>query len=436
MAITLRDIEFLVSSEGEALLERLAREDLSEANTLRLLTALRKDHAPEQAGAALEMARLRLKAVDKFGDDARRLFFTRDALEQASDPLVRAYRAQRIINLTPGPSPYNGEGSQNCTDSDFQIINNNRSVIRVVDAGCGIGADSLAFVGADVVGLDMDAVRVEIARYNVAALGLKNVHFEVADIREGLPDGDVAFFDPARRDAQGKRIYDVEHYQPPLSIVRGWTHPLRVVKLSPGVDLAQVAAYGGAVEFISVAGDLKEAVLWLGAGWEGYRATLLDGENIYQWGNATPPPTPSAALPVYGEGEEYNTHVSISPPRGWLVEPDPAILRAGLVQDVAAALNGFMLDETIAYFTTDVQPDSAWVRAWHVLDWMPFNLKKLRAYLREHNVGNVTVKKRGSPLTPETLIPQLKLKGGESRTLVLTRLQGEPIVMICETMPS
>jgi hypothetical protein len=117
------------------------------------------------------------------------------------------------------------------------------------------------------------------------------------------------------------------------------------------------------------------------------------------------------------------------------VEPDPAILRAGLVQDAAEKFNGFMLDETIAYFTTDRKPDSPWVRAWQILDWMPFNLKKLRAYLRERNVGNVTVKKRGSPLTPETLIPQLKLKGDESRTLVLTRLQGQPIVMICENMP-
>jgi hypothetical protein len=89
------------------------------------------------------------------------------------------------------------------------------------------------------------------------------------------------------------------------------------------------------------------------------------------------------------------------------------------------------LDETIAYFTTDDKPDSPWVRTWQILGWMPFNLKKLRAYLREHNVGTVTVKKRGSAITPESLIPQLKLKGDESRTLVLTRCQGAHIVIIC-----
>ena len=36
--------------------------------TLRLMTALRRDLSPQQAGAALELARLRKKAVRKFGD--------------------------------------------------------------------------------------------------------------------------------------------------------------------------------------------------------------------------------------------------------------------------------------------------------------------------------------------------------------------------------
>jgi hypothetical protein len=386
MSITLPDIEFLVSFTGETLLQRLRDETLSEANTLSLLTRLRKDYSAEQAGAALEMARLRLKAVDKFGDDAARMFFTRDALEQASDPLIRDYRADFI-------------GAQ-----------------TLVDAGCGIGADSLAFAkaGASVTGLDIDPVRVEIARYNAQVLDLK-AHFEVADIRDGLPPGDVVFFDPARRDDQGNRIYDVERYQPPLSIIQTWKQPSIMVKLSPGVDLDQLKNYAGVVDFISVDGDLKEAVLSLGDSVRRIRATLLRPDEYYFWERQ------------FG----FVPETLITAPRAWLIEPDPAILRAGLVQDVAAKLDGSLLDDTIAYFTTDTKPESPWIRAWQILDWMPFNVKKLRVYLREHDVGNVTVKKRGSPVTPEVLIPQLKLKGSQSRTLVLTRFQGQPIVIIC-----
>src|SRR5262245_42684333 len=132
MTLTLHEVEFLLSPIGERLLERLASEDWSEANTLRLLTALRRDYKVEQAGAAVEMARLQVKAVEKFGEDARQMLFTREALEQASDPLVRRYRAEVI-------------GARS-----------------IIDACCGIGADSLALAraGADVTGLDIDPVRI------------------------------------------------------------------------------------------------------------------------------------------------------------------------------------------------------------------------------------------------------------------------------------
>jgi hypothetical protein len=386
MTISLDDLHYLASDSGARLLDRLSSEDLSEGQTLKLLTTLRRDVTPSQAGAALELARLRLKARSKFGDDAARMFFTAEALEQASDPLVRQYRARAANGL------------------------------RVVDACCGIGADSLAFAraGGDVLGLDIDPVRVAMARLNADALGL-NTRFEVADVRDGLPAADFAFYDPARRDSDGRRIYDVERYQPALSLVRGWTQPLIAAKLSPGVELAQLAPYGGLIEFISVEGELKEAALWLGTEAVGLRAVLLTAEGAHTW---QAPDTPSP--------------VSLSEPRAWLVEPDPAILRAGLVADVAAALGGCQLDETIAYLTTDAKPESVWVRAWKVLDWMPFGVKPLRAYLRERNVGTVTVKKRGTPVTPDALIPQLKLKGSESRTIVLTRCRGRQIAMICE----
>ncbi len=387
MTVTLSDVQFLVSGQGTQLLNRLIDEDLSEASTLRLLTTLRKDYTPEQSHAALEMARLRVKAVDKFGSDARAMFFTRDALEQASDPLVRQYRASRI-------------GTK-----------------RVVDACCGIGADSLALAaaGTDVIGIDQDMVRIEIARHNAHILGL-DARFQIGDVCVGLPDAELVFFDPGRRDEQGRRIYDVDHYQPPLNTINKWSHPQVVVKLSPGVDLSQIEAYGGRVEFISVNGDLKEAVLWRDGTAKRPSATLLTDNKVYQWD-------------VAADGAHFDR--SLSEPRSWLVEPDPALLRAGLVEDVAAHFNGHLLDETIAYFTTDQKPNSAWVRAWAILDWMPFNLKHLRTYLRQHQVGNVTVKKRGTAVTPETLIPQLKLKGNQSRVLVLTRCQGRQIVLIC-----
>ena len=395
--ITLDDLDFLTSEAGSALLARLAEADLSEANTLKLITTLRKTHTLKQASAALTTARLRQQAESKFGADAHQMLFTDSALQQASDPLIRAYRAD----------------SAGVTENT-----------RVLDVGCGIGSDSIAFAraGATVRGVDIDPLRVTIARHNAAALDL-NSTFDIADARTLQPDNvDVLFYDPARRDNSGRRIYDVEAYQPPLSLIQQWNAARLIVKLSPGLDVLQVTEYGGLLEFISVNGALKEAVLHTGEAVQGsgLRATLLTdtldkpGYQVHHWQRSgTEPDAP------------------LSEPRGWLVEPDPALLRANLVQDVAVAHEGALLDSTIAYFTTDHAPQSPWLRAWQILNWMPFHLKRLRACLREQNVGVLTVKKRGSPITPQQLISQLKLSGDVSRTLVLTRYANQPIVLIC-----
>jgi len=69
-------------------------------------------------------------------------------------------------------------------------------------------------------------------------------------------------------------------------------------------------------------------------------------------------------------------------------------------------------------------------RVWAVEDWFPFGLKRLRAYLRERNIGKITVKKRGSPLQPDALIHDLHLKGDNERVIFLTHLRGRPIVII------
>lgn len=398
MTLSLSTLGFLTSEAGSLVLSRLATEDLAEDHTLRLLTSLRRSLTPEQAGASLELARLRRKAVAKFGSDASRMFFTREALEQASDPLVRKYR---VLGTFPGQ--------------------------RIVDACCSIGADALAYAqaGGDVLGLDIDPVRVEMARLNAQALGISNARFEVADVRDGVPEADLIFFDPARRDSNGRRIFDVERYQPPLSVIRGWQAAQIVVKLSPGVELAQLQAYRGLVAFVSVEGELKEALLRYDATIgkpNSFLAVLLAG---------------SAEFPLIHEKLRIGDNAPVAPvtePLAWLVEPDPSVIRAGLVADLAQDFGGALLDSEIAYITTDQQPHSPWARSWRILDWMPFNLKKLRVYLREQGVGHVTVKKRGTAVTPEEVLAKLKLNGSGSRTIVLTRCRGEHIMLVCEDL--
>jgi hypothetical protein len=187
------------------------------------------------------------------------------------------------------------------------------------------------------------------------------------------------------------------------------------VKISPGVDLAELSSFDCEVEFISLQGELKEAALWFGPLKTAHRrATLLPGLHIF----TDPGDSPAPRLPI-------------SPPQTYLYEPDPAILRAGLVTHLGETLSAAQLDPEIAYLTNTTKTPTPFARVWVVEDWFAFNLKKLRSYLRERGIGRVTVKKRGSPITPEELIQALHLNGsGEERILFLTHWDGKPIVVV------
>jgi len=124
------------------------------------------------------------------------------------------------------------------------------------------------------------------------------------------------------------------------------------------------------------------------------------------------------------------SNTEISKPRVYLYEPDPAILRAGLVVNLAEQLDASQLDTDIAYLTSNHVQATPFARVWSIDDWFPFNLKKLRTYLRERGIGQVVVKKRGSPIQPEALIHSLRLKGDIKKVIFLTHLQGKPIIIV------
>jgi hypothetical protein len=120
----------------------------------------------------------------------------------------------------------------------------------------------------------------------------------------------------------------------------------------------------------------------------------------------------------------------VGPVGGWLHEPDGAVIRAGLVAEVADHIGGRLLDPTIAYVTTQHPAATPFARSYVVEDVLPFHVKALRAYLRDRRVGTLTIKKRGSAVDPDQLRRQLRLSGDASATVALTRVDGRPHVLV------
>ena len=107
------------------------------------------------------------------------------------------------------------------------------------------------------------------------------------------------------------------------------------------------------------------------------------------------------------------------------------MIRSGLLSLVAADLGATLIDPTIAYLSSDGPAPSPWLSSYRITDVLPFNLKKLKALLRTRGIGRVVVKKRGSPIEPETLARQLRGPGTASAVVVVTRVAGAPTVLLC-----
>lgn len=380
----------LLAPDGWALLSALPPYD--ESRAMALSSRLHAEGLdPELVAAALTQSRLRAKGRAKFGDFADGMLFTAAGLEQATRLEVAAHHARR----------YRAAGTT-----------------KVADLTCGIGADAMAFagVGLQVLAVDADEVTAAVATVNLR-------HFPEAVVRHGdglatdLSGVDAVYADPARRTSSGARVADPSAYTPPLDAVLALRERVPALGLKVGPALPHRAVPDDAhAQWVSVDGEVVEAGLWFGPlapEGPGRSALVLRGGHAHVVGGGAGRP-------------------DVGPVGAYLYEPDGAVIRAGLVQQVAADVHGRLIDPTIAYVTADLLTATPVASAYRVLDEMPFSVKRLRAYLRERGVGRLTVKKRGTAVTPEALRSQLDLRGIAESTVVLTRVAGSQRVLVVE----
>ncbi|WP_104160450.1 class I SAM-dependent methyltransferase [Arthrobacter sp. ZGTC212] len=392
----------VLTSEGWELLNSLG--PYLESESFKLNTDLRKaGHSPDVVAAVLTQAKLRMKARTKFGPFAEHMLFTAPGLEQATRLNVAALHAQRYVQA---------------------------GLDKVADLGCGIGADSLALAT-----LDRQVTAVELDEITAAAATINLMPWPNAKVVQGAAeefdlDGfDGVWLDPARRTTSTSgttRIFDPEAFSPPLSFVESLAdRGLPVgVKMGPGIPHDALPA-NCEVQWVSVDGDVTEATLWFNAlRRDGVRrAALVIG------------PEGAAELTSPVDYDAGAQDVGIGPVDAYLYEPDGAVIRAGLVADVARSLGGHLLDPHIAYIGAPELLHTPFARAYKVLEVRPYNVKALKAWVKANGIGVLDIKKRGMSVTPEELRKQLLTgsgKGPNKATLVLTRLGEDRVAIVVE----
>ena len=498
----------------------------------------------EVAGALIELSWLRqrqtryLAAKDerrlKFGDlPSANLYATRSAYEQASNSVVAAHRARRYASHCRRSLVRQVERNQ---ASDPTAL-----TWRLADMGCGCGGDIIALAHAigrvdrqsiaakagaasadspafhiTLTGIDTDPARLILAAANLAALQ-QNVSVSLLDpaatervvaalrqfamsdprapqiileqaditapvIQQRLASNtyDAIFLDPARRTANGERIFHISDYQPPLApLIERWLEAQESVprggrtidaglgiKLSPGVDYAELDPYApgetSELEFISQRGALKEAVLWFGPLRTHSRSTPPQPIRTRATILTNRSDAPTTLTGTIADDSANEDALRLPEVNDYLLEPDPAIIRAHLVADLARQSHAARLDPNIAYLVlpraeigqaTSIVPCAQPYHIEAVL--FPFSVKALRAAMQGRNIerGQVVIKKRGSPIDPQKLIQSLKLPAkivqdddesrpvslstppGNATIIILTRIGDKPIAFITRAVP-
>lgn len=389
------ELRELLTPEGVALLDSLPAYT-STTDVLKMVSHLRKDgNSPSLVATVLTQAKLRGKAVAKFGDFAQRMLFTEAGLEQATRLPVAALHAGRYVRA---------------------------GLTSVADLGCGIGADALAFAGAglNVHAVDADEVTAAITTYNLAPFPEARVSHGTAEETD-FSDVVSVYLDPARRTSghtNTNRLANSEDYSPSLDFAFRLADKLPTgIKLGPGFDRDLIPDSCEA-QWISVNGDVVEVGLWFGPlKREGITraALVINNDGLHELTSAA-----DSADAEVGELGKY------------LYEPDGAVIRARLIGDLARSIGAHMLDEHIAYMSSDVAVSTPFASTFEVVQEFALDVKVIAKELKARGIGTLEIKKRGVDIDPAEFRKRLSLSGKNSATLFLTRLGERRVAILAQ----
>jgi hypothetical protein len=393
--VPLDDILWLVSDAGVAMLDRVVGDTRS---AVQLATTLRKELSAVRTHLVLEQVELRHRARVKFSQ-AERMFFRPVALEQATDEILAGYKAARFT-----------------------------SAERVADLCCGIGGDLMALASRGPSrAIDRSAVAAVLARANCEVLQLSEPpEVIVGDVTASSAEDCAAWhIDPDRR-PDGRRSIRVELHEPGPEVLNGLlaNHPNGAIKLAPAAETPDAWQQAAELEWISRARECRQQVAWFGglARHPGRRAaTILTSD-------------PGQTRTLLGDG---GTEPPVAPAIGrYVFEPDAAVLAAGLNGQLAVEHDLASLVFGVAYLTGDEPIHDPALSCFEVQEVLGYHPKRVKTLLRERGIGTLEVKKRGVDLAPDSVRRELDLRGENTATLILTRIENRVVAILSHRVES
>lgn len=360
--------------------------------------------------AASLQAELRERLQARWGS-APDWLLTRDGIEQATHPAVRAWRAERLARLGVG---------------------------RVADLGCGLGFEAASFsaAGLAAIAVERDPELAAIATINLRRCAVPVECFDIVaepdQLTAVLERVDACFVDPARRSATaarsidgrtGGRVTSPSDWSPSWNwvLALGERQPRLVAKVAPGIDKRLLPASAQTTWF-AVRGTLVEASVWFA-------------------GFGLPAGTQAIALDRHGDQAVIDGFAPSSEAIGgveqFLLDPSPAVTRAGLVTQLAALAGGHRLDPQVGYLSCASEPtDSPLFTSYEVLESFEMDEIKLAKSLHQHAARDVQITARGWNGDIDALTRRMKrdLAGDKVITVLIARVGDAHQAMVAQRL--
>ena len=423
-------------------------------DALQVSTQLAKEFSNEERAAIMDYMALVPKFREKFGIESTAfLLCDKLALEQSTAQDIGRWKAT-LWECARQTNKNSSEGTP-----------------VVHDLCCGMGGDSF-FLPKELtaIGVDLDENRLAMYRYNSSVMRgvspeASNAHTILADVREvakendsknatlARPKADYFTIDPARRAIEGENQRDLRNLTPTFEEVIEISKHYKggMAKIPPGYPICEIPR-GTEILYIGSRTDCRECLVLFGElaqNPDHVRAVMVDksGNEIANWTfardekrevrNESEQSQYDHNYELEGRDRVYRTSSSESDlPLGgiskFIAEPAPVLLRSHLFGVVALAHDEttHLISPGIAYVTSEKPLPSPAFANYEILESSEISTGAVRAMLKSHDIGKLTLKLRGVKVDPDQEIKRLKPKGKNSATLFYTRLDGEKIAIL------
>ncbi len=354
-------------------------------NDIQQLISNNSDKPIKEMLSQIKLQKRNLEKIPTSGE----LLFTEQGAQQASSCELAQYHAKKLKTFN-----------------------------TVADLCCGIGVDliNIAKDKKQVYAVDMDIDTLKLAEFNCKKYKLKNIDFKLDRAEQFNQPVDAIFIDPDRRPGSFRKIAP-EEYSPPFSKILELRKicPNIAVKLSPALDYEKLdLPHDSTLEFVSENGTLKEILLCMGD---------LATKNCER---------KAVLLPSYFTLQNSNIKIKVTNIQKYLFEPDAAVIRAGLVQELGNKIGYDLIDAKLALLTGSQIVEKDFGKIYKVEEIMKYNLKKVRKYIRENEIGELIIKTRGFPESVEKFRKKIKLKGNNSVVMFILRTGDDHIIVFSQ----